>query len=307
MKVLVAEDDAVACVIMEKQLTRCGYDVVVAHDGEEALHLLSAESAPHLAVLDRVMPKIDGAEVCRLVRASAREPYTYIVLVTGLSSEDDLLSGMDAGADDYITKPFRTAELEARLRVGRRLIEQQDNLIAAREALRAEAKHDALTGLWNHEEIIRLLELELVRAQRQGRHVGVIMVDLDHFKAINDTYGHSIGDAVLVETTQKMTSLLRPYDFLGRYGGEEFLIVLPDVNWESVVHIAERLRSGIAAESVALGKTLSPITVSMGITISFGDAPSTTQVLIDAADRALYRAKRTGRNRIELDIRDNAA
>jgi two-component system cell cycle response regulator len=207
MRILIAEDDPVSRRLLEAKLVNWGYEVVVTRDGNEAWQALQADDAPRLAILDWMMPGRDGVAVCREVRKGKGEPYTYLILLTAQAREEDLVTGMEAGADDYIAKPFKSSELKVRLRAGRRIIELQSELIAAREALRAQATHDPLTGLWNHEEILRILGLELVRAKREGRHVGVIMADLDHFKRVNDTYGHMGGDAVLRAAAKTMLSL----------------------------------------------------------------------------------------------------
>ncbi len=300
MKILIAEDDPISRRLLEAKLVKWGYDVVVTTDGNEALEALQAKDAPELAILDWMMPGMDGVELCRKIRAERKEPYTYIILLTALHRDEDLIAGMEAGADDYITKPFKSNELKVRLRAGRRIIELQNELIAARESLRAKATHDLLTSLWNHEEILQMLRQELVRSQREGNQVGVIMADLDHFKMVNDTYGHMAGDAVLRLTAEKILTVIRAYDAVGRYGGEEFLMILPGCDREFAAFIAERIRLCIGSSSMDTPEGMIPVTVSLGVAVSGKESRCDVQSLVRAADQALYQAKKNGRNRVDI-------
>jgi diguanylate cyclase (GGDEF)-like protein len=299
MKILIAEDDTVSRRILEVHLTKWGYEVVPARDGNEAWQILQTADAPRLAILDWMMPGMDGVEVCRRVRKDAKEPYTYLILLTTLNGEEDIVNGMNAGADDYLGKPYNANELQVRLRAGRRIVDLQEELIAAREVLRAKASHDPLTGLWNHEEILRILERELARGEREGTRVGVIMADLDHFKLVNDTYGHLAGDAVLRMTASRMYSLMRPYDAVGRYGGEEFLFVLPGCNQDGAAVMAERIRLHIGSDQMNTPEGMIPVTVSLGVAVDCGEGKQDAGTLVQKADLALYRAKEKGRNRVE--------
>ena len=300
MKILIAEDDPVSRRLLEAKLVKWGYDVVVTCDGDEAWEALRAEDAPRLAILDWMMPGLDGVEICGRMRKEAREPYIYIILLTALHRDEDLVTGMEAGADDYITKPFKANELRVRLRAGRRIIELQNELIEAREALRERATHDPLTGLWNHEEILRILRRHLSRAKREGGEVSVIMADLDHFKNVNDTHGHMAGDTVLRQTAVRMLSMVRDYDYVGRYGGEEFLIVLPGSDMEGATVLAERLCLSISSQSMDIPEGMIPVTISLGVANNCKEKKSDTDSLVHAADLALYRAKEKGRNRVEI-------
>jgi two-component system, cell cycle response regulator len=305
-RILIAEDDPVSRRLLEAKLVEWGYEVVVARDGDEAWQALQAENAPQLAILDWMMPRRDGVAVCREVRKHKAEPYTYLILLTAQAQEGDIVTGMDAGADDYIAKPFKSSELKVRLRAGQRIIELQNDLIAAREALRAQATHDPLTGLWNHEEILRILGLELVRAERERQSVGVIMADFDHFKRINDTYGHLAGDAVLRAAAKTMLSLLRPYDAIGRYGGDEFLVVLPGCDSEHATGLAERLLAGIDSHPVDTAEGTIEVSLSLGIGISGKETGTAANAVVRAADRALYRAKEKGRDRVDAAVEGDA-
>jgi two-component system cell cycle response regulator len=300
VKILIADDSLVSRHLLEATLRKWGYEVLVACDGEQALTLLQTEDAPAVAILDWMMPGITGLEVCRRVRLRAREPYTYILLLTSKSQKEDLIEGMEAGADDYITKPFDQHELQVRLRAGTRLVDLQAELLSAREALREQATKDSLTHLWNRSSIFDILCRELARGQREHAPVGVVMVDLDHFKSINDNYGHFAGDAVLCEAARRMQNAVRQYDSVGRYGGEEFLILLSGCDEETSLSQAERLRKQIAQLQISIQDSTISISASFGVTTALPGQSWTPEELIHKADEALYLAKRRGRNRVEF-------
>jgi two-component system, cell cycle response regulator len=300
MKILAAEDNPIFQSMLRNMLTKWGYEVVMARDGNEALSLLKSEDAPRLALLDWMMPGMDGVEVCRRVRLAGSEPYVYMVLLTARTDSQDLLEAMDAGADDYLTKPFQALELRARLRAGRRIIELQQELLQTREALRQQATHDALTGVFNRAAILHIVHKELLRARREGLDVGLLMVDLDRFKEINDSLGHPAGDAVLREAAHRMLSGVRRYDSIGRYGGDEFLVVLPGCGQESARVQAERLRQALSTDLFPVNEQALPVTCSVGCATLFGAGSSDADSLIRAADASLYKAKQQGRNRTEL-------
>ncbi len=302
MRILIAEDEPSFRRLLEDILVKWGYDVEVAEDGAAALQILQSEDPPRLALLDWIMPGMEGVEVCRKVREKTTDSYTYIILLTSQQGDEDLVIGMEAGADDYITKPFKHNELRLRLRAGRRIIELQNELLAARDTFRTKASHDSLSGLWNHEEILRLLSQELSRAEREEKCVGVIMADIDFFKKINDTYGHLTGDVVLQSTANKMCSLMRSYDFVGRYGGEEFLIILTECCLECAASFAERLRLCVGSAAFDTPEGIIPVTISLGVAASGTDWKAGAEALVKAADAALYRAKENGRNRVELYV-----
>ena len=305
MRILIAEDDVVSRRLLQTHLTKWGYQVVVCTNGAEALDALRRDDAPPLAILDWMMPEMDGVQVCREVRKLSKEPYTYILLLTAKSQKEDLVEGLDAEADDYLTKPFNPHELRARVRSGTRVLDLQAKLIAAREALRKQATHDPLTGLWNHSAILDILRHERSRSEREGIPLSVLMLDIDHFKQFNDTHGHQKGDAALRKIADCMRHVLRDYDTLGRYGGEEFLIVLPSCGPEEARHAAERLRTAVADRSIPTPDGPAHITVSVGVAVGPHDGEHETSRLIRAADLALYRAKHAGRNRTELATDDD--
>jgi diguanylate cyclase (GGDEF)-like protein len=252
-----------------------------------------------MAILDWMMPGQDGVEVCRRLRAAAREPYTYVLLLTARTDSQDLVEAIDAGADDYLTKPFNSSELRARLRAGRRIVELQEQLLEAQEALRERATHDGLTGLYNRSAILDILRQELARATREPQPFSILMADLDHFKEVNDLHGHLVGDEVLREAARRMKATMRCYDSLGRYGGEEFLAVLPGCDGCGAWMLGERVRQSISDDIFQVKEGRLPITCSIGCATQPVGSTFDTDALIRMADDALYGAKHAGRNRTE--------
>jgi len=301
VQVLIAEDDPISRRVLETMLKRWGYETVVACNGSEAWDRLAGAGAPGLAILDWMMPGMSGLNVCRLIRQANRKDYLYIILLTAKGRQEDVIEGMNAGADDYITKPFDSGELRVRLRAAQRILDLQSELISTREALREQATHDFLTGLWNRSAILDMFYDEIARAQREEKSVGVMMCDLDHFKKVNDTYGHKAGDRVLCEAAKRLQQTARPYDRIGRYGGEEFLVIVPGCDLTSTGFAAERARAAMAAEPVVLPDgTNIPVMISIGVAAKLGGSKSDAETIIFLADEALYRAKRNGRDRVEL-------
>ena len=296
MKVLIADDDPVSRRLLQVTLSNFGYETVLACDGAEALNLAEQESSPHLVVLDWVMPQMDGVEVCRRIRRFGQEAYFYIILLTVKGHQAEIIEGLDAGADDYITKPFDLLELKARLRAGRRILELQEQLLASRDRLRFEASHDAQTELFNHGAIVEMLRKEVYRSQREKTPLGVIMVDLDRFKSVNDQHGHMAGDVVLKEVARRLQSSVRPYDSVGRFGGEEFIVVAPGCGAGTAQALAERLRQCIEAEPIKHHANPISITASLGVSCAGGN--NGADDILRAADEALYKAKMEGRNRV---------
>ena len=297
-EVLLAEDDPGYRRIIQGWLETWGYRVTTAQDGVQAWEIIQQQHAPHLLVLDWMMPDIEGPELCRRVRGREKGPSPYILLVTAKDGTDNVIRGLDAGADDYITKPCDIGELRARVGVGQRMLKLQNELIGAQEELRFGATHDLLTGLWNHAAILDLLGRELRRMSRYRTPMGVLMVDIDHFKQVNDTYGHLNGDLALKEVARRVEQAARSYDFVGRYGGEEFIVLLSDCHLEEIRKGGERVRLAVAATPIKVGSTEINVTVSIGAASS-SDANS-QQDLLARADAALYRAKENGRDRLEV-------
>ena len=291
MRILIADDDRLSARILQASLEGSGYEVLMARNGIEALHILQSEDSPRLAILDWMMPEMDGLEVCRKIRSMAGA-YIYVLLLTANIDPAGVVAGMDAGADDYIKKPFSPEELQARLRSGRRIVELE-------EKLRVQATHDSLTGLLNRGAIMERLVMEIERAGRDGAPLSIAMVDIDHFKNVNDTCGHAAGDAVLCRIARKLRETIRPYDFIGRYGGEEFIFVLPNCDTSMAIGIAERLRRSVASEAVEAEASVVRITVSVGVAQAQLDEIFDAESLIRSADAALFKAKEAGRNKVE--------
>ncbi len=293
MRILIADDDAVSRLKLEALLSKWGYEVISVEDGTTAWETLQQHDTPRLTILDWMMPGMDGSEICRQLRQLKDRAYVYVLLLTSRIGKQDIVAGMEAGADDYLSKPFDAQELKVRLRAGQRIVELQ-------EALRVQATHDALTGTLNHGAIIDMLQRELARAERQGTSVGAVMMDLDNFKRINDTYGHLTGDFVLKEAAQRMTRELRQSDVLGRYGGEEFLLLLPGCEAPDAQRLAERLRQCIAGEPLVTSAGKVSFTISLGVTSTGEGEKIGIAAVLQRADEALYQAKREGRDRVAV-------
>lgn len=294
MKILIADDDAVSRRVLETTVTRLGHEPVVVTNGTDALEVLLHTEGPRLAILDWMMPGADGLAVCRAVRAHAG-PYLYMVLVTARNRQEDMVAALEADVDEVLTKPLNVGELQARLRSGARLLALQETLLQVQGTLRHLATHDHLTGLWNRAMVRERLTAEISRARRAGTPLAVVLADLDHFKQLNDTYGHVAGDDILRHAARGMRSALRAYDSIGRYGGEEFLMVLPDCDTDVAVTVAERARVAVATGVRVAGAEV-PLRVSLGVAAT--RTPGDPDHLIAAADEALYRAKAAGRNRV---------
>ncbi len=298
VRILIAEDEPVNRMILARTLEGWGYEVEQVEDGDAALERLTQDEAPTLAIIDWMMPGLDGPDVCKAVRASGPELYRYLILLTARNDTEDLVHGLSSGADDFLSKPFVREELRARLRTGQRILALQNELIDAREALRYQATRDALTGVLNRGTLMQRMQQELQRTERTGGALGVALFDLDHFKNVNDTFGHLAGDEVLRQVTERVSDQLRQYDALGRYGGEEFIVLFPDITEVGLMRACERVRAAICAEPVQFEQSIIPISASLGVSIRFQET-STEDVLAEA-DAALYRAKEHGRNRVEL-------
>jgi diguanylate cyclase (GGDEF)-like protein len=304
MNVLVADDSGLYRDVLKRMLEKWGYEVVLAANGYEAQQILASDDPPRIAILDVFMPGLGGFELCQFVRGRSR-PYVYAILLSVADSPSDVMSGFEHGADDYLCKPVGEAELIARLRVGERIISSHDELLEAHEALRFQASHDPLLRIWNRAAIIDLLNTEVSRAGRQQTQLCLFFVDLDQFKHLNDSFGHLAGDALLHTVAEKLSSAVREYDHVGRFGGDEFLVVLPDCSAEAARQVAERVRQSIGSEAVLLGDQPVSITVSIGVSQwAFGQDVND---LLYRADSALYRAKENGRNRVEFEMRASKA
>jgi len=300
MQVLVVDDSAVYRKLVSDHLQAWGFTVTVAVDGAQAAAVLQRPDSPKLVLLDWVLPDIEGIELCQRIReAGSSRPYVYVILLTSKEGRQNMLHAMEAGADDYLLKPFDELELKARLLVGKRILDLQDELVEAREAMRHAATHDSLTELLNRGEILEMLPRELERARRERNPVSVILADIDHFKQVNDTLGHLFGDRALQEVARRLRSALRVYDGIGRYGGEEFLLILPGCDLNDAVVRANELRKLVAATPVAALDMGKVIQVSMGVAVSGGFGKGEVEAMLSRADAGLYKAKEKGRNRVE--------
>ncbi len=299
MNVLVADDDSVVRTLVQRLVESWGYPCVTASDGTEAWEKLLGPNAPVLAILDWEMPGMSGVEIASKLRSMpGLTAYPYILLLTS-RGHDDIVEALTSGADDYITKPFRQQELRARLQVGARIISLQRDLIAACDTAKYQASHDFLTGLLNRRMLLMLAQQELDRATRDHRPMCAILCDVDHFKRVNDTYGHLTGDNVLVEVARRIRFAVRSYEHVGRYGGEEFLVIAPSCDMENGAMLAERIREAVDCKPVDLdnGRTWRT-TLSLGVALA--QPGMAVDQLLGAADNAMYTAKHNGRNRFAV-------
>lgn len=296
MRILIAEDDNTSRNMLKAVLIKSGHEVIEAVDGISALTAMRRPNAAQLAILDWMMPGMDGVEVVRRIRALHFPSPPYLIMLTAKGEKADIISGLNAGADDYLTKPFDAGELRARVEVGRRLVEMQSALAESRDVLAYQATHDPLTGILNRRAIIDHLSKELARAERYGDGLAVGMCDIDHFKLVNDEHGHQTGDDVLCAIAQIFNSYMRKYDSVGRIGGEEFLLVTSMRVELDCSSIYERLRSIIAESKLETRSGALSITVSIGVYCDV--AGESLDDILGAADSALYQAKAQGRNRV---------
>jgi two-component system cell cycle response regulator len=299
MKVLVADDSGLYRTTLGRLLAAWGYEVVLAANGCEAQSILDGDDAPRLAVLNCFLPGLGGLDLCELIR-SRKQGYVYTILLSATDQQSDVLKGFELGADDYLCKPFEELELRARLKVGERIIRSHEELVEARESLKYVASHDPLLRLWNRRAIIDLLSTELSRAMRLQTPLCVFFADLDSFKRVNDSYGHLVGDDVLRSAAEKMSRAVREYDHVGRYGGEEFLVVLPNCAAEAAREVAGRVRQHIGDEPIVIAPIQVKVTASIGV--AQWRSGEDFLDLIHRADAAMYRAKQNGRNRVEVEI-----
>jgi two-component system cell cycle response regulator len=297
-KVLVADDSAVYRKLLEQALSG-DYSILMAHSAEQALEIFDRER-PSLVITDWVMPDMTGIELCQRIRSNGRGPYTYIILLTTVAEKENIVRGLSAGADDYLTKPFHQQELVARVRVGCRLIELHRQLEAKNRLLEELALTDPLTKLPNRRAIEDWARRQLSGAARHGFPFWVVLIDLDHFKRVNDNHGHDAGDMVLKRFGEILKTNTRLSDICGRIGGEEFLQVLTYADEPSVKMVIERVRKQFAAEAFPFGGNTIHVTASFGVAGFQGRTPPPFSELVTQADAALYRAKNNGRNCAEI-------
>jgi diguanylate cyclase (GGDEF)-like protein len=297
MKILIVEDESIFRRMVRKNLLEAGYDVVEAEDGHAAWELFQRESF-QFVITDWMMPKMNGPELAQNIRMSGQKNYTYIIMLTAMDDKDNVIFGIESGADEYLTKPFNSRELKARVASGMRILKLEEQLIQAREQMESLAMHDGLTGLLNRRAIEEYAEAEFNLADRKECVMSAILVDIDHFKGINDRYGHKVGDHALQQVAKALREDLRKYDRVGHWGGEEFILILPDTLLQDAVMVAERIRLKTAETQISLenGETFS-VHISLGVACTASQFQSLTK-FIDAADQALYQSKQSGRNRV---------
>lgn len=300
MRILVAEDDAVSRRLLEAILKQWGHEVIVVEDGRAAWEALANPDAPRLVILDWMMPELDGLEVCKRVRQSAVGRFTYVIILTARDRKADIVAALEAGADDYLMKPYDRGELRARVGVGVRMIRAYEALEEANKRLDEAAHTDYLTGLYNRRALMERFAQELDRATREATSIAALMADVDRFKQINDTYGHSAGDQVLIETAARLRRACRSYDVIGRYGGEEFLVVVVHTPEDVTGALAERLRRAMGDKPIDANGHSIVATLSMGGVWASPGERRDVDAFVKAADAMLYRAKERGRNRLEF-------
>jgi diguanylate cyclase (GGDEF)-like protein len=298
VKILIADDDLTSRLVLVGVLRKWGHEVVATLDGAQAWEAMQRPDAPALAILDWMMPGLPGVEVCRRVRGLPSDQPPYLILLTAKGEKADIVAGLEAGADDYLSKPFDPGELRARVDVGRRIIELQARLLEARDALAHEATHDPLTGALNRRAFADVLTRAISEERRHHDGLALGICDLDEFKAVNDTHGHQVGDEVLVGIVRLITGSLRGHDVLGRYGGDEFVVLARHARNADAGMLFERLRAAVADHPIPTKAGDVAITLSFGV--SGWTEGQTEDELLAAADAALYRAKSAGRNRVDL-------
>jgi len=300
MRALVADSDPDRLRQLEGWLGKWGYDVTPAKNGVEAWKRLEGEQAPILVVLAWRMEAMPGIDVCRRLRLRPDLPTAYVLLVADGREAEDLLDGVNAGADDFLFTPLDPVETKARVRTGARIVEVEQALRASQDALRVQSTRDAVTGMWNRATILDLLHKEQERSRRKSGSVAVVVADLDAFRQVNESLGTPVGDEVLRESARRLNATLRPYDAVGRYGGGQFLIVLPGSDGLGALTVAERIRETFAKRPVVTSGGPVPVTLSLGVASEGGEGATDGNALLRAADVALKRAKQGGRNRAAL-------
>ena len=294
MKILVADDDITYRTILKAVLKKWNFEYTIVEDGDQAWSVLQEKDAPQLLLLDWEMPNLTGLDLCKRIRNSETTSQAYIILLSSRLSTNDTVTALNAGANDYIYKPFENLELQARLRVGERMVQLQNQLESVRQQLHIQATQDSLTNLYNRRAILEALNTKIQEAKREQTTFCLCMCDIDYFKSVNDTYGHPVGDLVIKNVAKTIKNTLRPYDKVGRFGGEEFLLVLYAPK-EASYELIERIRKTVNNLQLRINGKLISISISMGYSC-FTDKYETPEKFIAVADKALYKAKHAGRN-----------
>jgi diguanylate cyclase (GGDEF)-like protein len=300
MRILVAEDDPVSLRLLQACLVEWGYELTSATNGQKALEVLQAPEAPRLAILDWIMPGKDGTEICREVRKRNKRPYIYILMLTAKGRKQDIVEGLESGADDYLTKPYDPQELRARLRTGRRILDLQEQLVSAHRLIGAQMTVDPLTGVWSRNVILEILKLQLALSSQSDSPMTLVIANVDHFRNINATFGPLAGDAVLREVARRIRGALRPPDSIGRSVADEFVMVLPGCDAPTAASLAERFRARVDRRDIDTSEAMIPVTVSLGVLTAPSEKASNLDTAWRLAAEAVSRAKANGYNRAEF-------
>jgi two-component system, cell cycle response regulator len=301
VKVLIVEDDPLTNKVLSTLLKNSDYEVVSMSNGVDALEYLNQDDEPaHLIVADWMMPEMDGLELCKRIRGDKSLPYCFIIILSTRTDDEDIVRGLDAGADDYLLKPYNPDELKARIRAGARILRLHQELESSIQRLRVMASTDGLTSLLNRSAIMNELHIELARAQRDDTYIAVVMADIDHFKKVNDDNGHIAGDHVLVEYSRRLKSGVRTYDAIGRYGGEEFMLIMPNIAENAVKDVVDRLRHDVENNEFKADDKLITVTASFGIAWGHPKEFGSADEFIGVSDSMLYKAKEDGRNAVRF-------
>lgn len=302
MDILVVDDDKETIEALNQLLTSLGYNVVLCQDGPGAWEVLQKNDSPNLILLNQVIPGMGGIELCQKIRELEREIYSYIILLGSKTSKENFIDGMEAGADDYITKPFDPQELRLRLRAGMRIIELNHELVESQKSLQNIVTLDLLTGILNRKTILAVLESEAERSFREEKNFCLANLDLDGFKQVNETYGHKTGDQILKEVVKSLQTNLRRYDSIGRYGEDGFLIIQPGCDLGAAQICAERLRACISDNPIYSPNGPVSITVSIGVRVHGLDKKADSESLIGFSENSLAKAKSDGGNRVVVAV-----
>lgn len=304
MKILVADDDSISQKMIRRILEDLGHEVLIADDGLGAWEIIQTEKL-RMVITDWVMPIMDGLELCRMVRQNQTNGYVFIFMLTTINESSGIIKGLEAGADDYLTKPFSRAEFAARLKTGLRILDLESSLQRANQKILQLSLTDPLTECYNKRYLLDQFPKEIRKIQRCHRPLSIIMCDIDHFKRINDIHGHPEGDRVLKEFSRRIAASIRKdFDWMARFGGEEFVVVLPETRLDQAMVFGERLRSVIAETPFDIEGTSLSITASFGITgfeATNGNVLPSSEEVIKTADELLYRSKKDGRNRMTAE------